>query len=68
MEPSKPAKLRGKMAVHDIPVFKLGALIDVHPTRLGRMLRGREPMPDAIYEHACAVLRSLPMPGPDEAA
>ena len=47
-------------------LYKLGAEAGVHPTRLGRMLRGKAVMPPRVYENVCSALRIIRQ-GSDEA-
>ncbi len=47
------------LAVTRTPKFKLAAMLDTHPARLGRWLSGRQQMPAEKYELACGILRTI---------
>jgi len=51
-----PGDLRALIARKRVPIYRIAARIDLHSTRLGRMLNEQLPMPDEI---ALRVLREL---------
>jgi hypothetical protein len=55
--PPSPRDLRGAIAQKQFPLYKLGALVDCHPARLGQYLAERLPMPPELAERIDAVLR-----------
>lgn len=49
-------ELRAEVARQMVPIFKLAALVDVHPSHLGQMLRGRRPFSPGVEERLRHVL------------
>ena len=45
-----------------LELYKIGAAVDVHPARLGRMLNGDIPLPPDVAKRVAAVLRGEPDP------
>jgi plasmid maintenance system antidote protein VapI len=43
-------ELRFEIVRRDVRLYRLAARLDVHPSRLGRILRGREPLSEALAE------------------
>jgi plasmid maintenance system antidote protein VapI len=41
-------ELRFEILRRDVRLYRLAARLDVHPSRLGRMLRGREPLSESL--------------------
>ncbi len=39
-----PADLRALLARHQVPIYRLAPLVNLHPGRLGQMLNGRVPL------------------------
>ncbi len=50
------ADIRAEIARHRVRLYELAPAIGVHPTRLGRMLNGRRPLPEEI---ARRIMRAL---------
>jgi plasmid maintenance system antidote protein VapI len=46
--PPTAADLRADVARLQVPVYRLGAIVGVHPGRLGMMLRGSIPLSPAV--------------------
>jgi plasmid maintenance system antidote protein VapI len=40
--------IRFEILRRDVKLYRLAARLDVHPSRLGRILRGREPMTEDL--------------------
>ena len=48
------------------PIYKLAALVSIHPATLSGMLRNRLPMPAAVKQRMLVVLAAaVPEPAPD---
>jgi hypothetical protein len=57
MLPRTPhADIRAALARYELPLYVLAARVRVHPVRLGRMLRGRRPLPPDL---AAQLLREI---------
>ena len=47
--PADPAaELRAEVARQQIPIYRLAYLVNVHPSNLGQILRGRRPLTPAM--------------------
>ena len=55
-EPVSPSDLRALRARYRIPIYSLAAKVDLHSTRLGRMLNEVLPMPPEVAQK---VLRAI---------
>jgi hypothetical protein len=44
------AELRGRAAQQLVPYYRLAAEVELHPGRMGQMLRGTLPMPVEVAE------------------
>jgi hypothetical protein len=54
-----PADLRALLARHQIPIYRLAPLVNLHPGRLGQMLNGRVPLPADIAERIQQALEEV---------
>ena len=50
------AELRAEVARQQIPIYRLASLVNVHPSNLGQILRGRRPL---TPEMAARIERAL---------
>lgn len=51
------AELRAEVARQQIPIYRLAALVGVHPSNLGQILRGRRPLTPEFAERIERTLR-----------
>jgi plasmid maintenance system antidote protein VapI len=51
-----PADLRAAIARRRIPLFKLAAVVGLHPTTLGQMLNERKPLTQTVAERLTEAL------------
>jgi plasmid maintenance system antidote protein VapI len=42
--------IRLEILKREVPLYRLAARLDLYPARLGRILRGREPLTDSLAE------------------
>ncbi len=49
--------LRALIARRQVEIYKLAALVDVHPGRLSQMLKGTIPLPDEVAQRVAAALQ-----------
>ena len=61
------ADLRADLARAEIPLYVLAPLVGLHPNHLGKMLRGRQPMPPVIAERLRLATEQVRSGGPDVA-
>jgi len=53
------AKLRGLIAQQMVPYYRLAAEVELHPGRMGQMLRGTLPMPVEIADRISQALTRM---------
>jgi hypothetical protein len=58
VSPTDPAELRAALAHAGLPAYRVAALAEIHPTRLSRLLRGRQPVPEDIGKRLLRVVQS----------
>jgi hypothetical protein len=51
-------ELRAEVARYRVPVYMLAARLRVHPTRLSRLLHGRERIPEALVPKILDAIRA----------
>ncbi len=49
-------QLRFEILRRDLRLYRLAAHVELHPSRLGRMLRGREPLPPDVADRLRAAI------------
>lgn len=54
-----PTEIRAEIARHMLRRYKIAAEAGLHPTRLGLMLNGRLPMPEAVAARVGAAIKKL---------
>jgi DNA-binding transcriptional regulator YdaS (Cro superfamily) len=52
-------ELRGEVAESQVKIYRLAAAVEMHPSRLGQMLRERVPMPPELAMKIRSALRQL---------
>lgn len=60
------ATLRAEVARHKIPLYKLAAIVDLHPSRLGEFLNERRPLPADLALRLLAAIEAWGRQEPDE--
>ena len=53
------AWLRAAVAVFGLPLYRVGALLGIHPTTLSHYCRGRRPMPHDLPDRLRAAFEEL---------
>lgn len=56
---STAARLRGRIAELQIPIYRLASLVSYHPTRLGAALRETVPLSDQLADRITRALDAL---------
>lgn len=51
-------ELRFEIVRRDVRIYRVAARVDLHPSRLGRILRGREPLSDALAQRIRAAIEA----------
>jgi plasmid maintenance system antidote protein VapI len=51
-------ELRFEILRRDVRLYRLAARLDVHPSRLGRILRGREPLSQDLADRIKAAIEA----------
>jgi plasmid maintenance system antidote protein VapI len=59
LESDLAAELRAEVARRQVAIYRLAPQVDIHPSRLGQILRGRRPLSPELAKKLWSALNTL---------